>query len=1360
MDAPSAEPRPHAIEPSQAGDALTQMRQRQTQRLWLMALGWTVVVCGVGAWLIDRAVTEQRLDRVSQAEQRLDTLHNNLDVTFEQFSALPKALSRQSAVIGYMKEHSAAGMGQPLVSDDPARRQTALMLDASVHAMSQSLKDTAQDFALTSLYLVDRQGIVNADANIGQNASLLGASAQFRQYYIQAIDRGEGAEFVVGRQTKAPGFRFSARVGPADAPLGVIVTSHHSADLSRLVEDPTRQMFVTDQNGVIVLGNRISELMGRTPVMGDNMPSEAAQKQIYTRVPNDLGWRMSSLKLGHRDVALVERDDGRFMAVSSPIRYLNLRAWALIPLAGEGTLMAAWAGATGVVLVSGLGGLLLQGQRQRKREAIARSEQALGAMAHALPLTVFRFVKPDGEDGQFSFIGHGVDKLLGLSEASLQSSPHSAWELMGTAHPPVPPTKAIEFSVRIGGRHRWIRCESTCTEDQNGTLTYNGYWSDITARKQVEARSLAVFQHAPVAFIFYNPGMGIVRCNPRAIEMFGATGEGDLLQLDPLKSPLMAPGGVSAETMARILALEPGAKACTVEMRQTRLDGETFDAEVVLIPFEQDGSFQICALMQDITQRKQTETALRNAQAASDAATAAKSRFLANLSHEIRTPMNAIMGMTHLALLDELPEKARNYVDKAHRSAANLLQILNDVLDVSKIESGKLELENTDFQLESVISHMADVLGMRAEEKGLELLFTAPPDIPTALIGDPMRLGQVLINLGTNAVKFTEKGEVLIGCEVQRLDTANVVLHFWVRDSGIGMGAELIDRLFQPFMQGDSSTTRQYGGTGLGLTISRQLVEMMGGRIWVNSQAGRGSTFHFTARFGLQAQPQSRRALLATELQGKRVLLVDDNPTAREVLGDMARRLGLDVDVVDSGEQGMVRMQQAANEGRPHHVLLTDWKMPGMDGISFARQALSVSTEQRPCVLLVTAFAREEALKAAHGVGLAGVINKPVTPSTLLDSLARVLGHTVSAPPSPRQTGQVLQQAQRQLAGARVLLVEDQALNQELACDLLQRAGVQVVTASNGQECLDMLSTQGPFDGVLMDCQMPVMDGYSATERIRAQPQWHSLPVIAMTASAMAADRDRVMQCGMNDHITQPLDLAHMFNTMARWITPSGAPTSPPHPDATAPTPSHVSASIDTADGLSRCMGNMDLYRRLLKGFAKTQHDFALQFDRKGGDGDAALSVVHTLKGLAGTIGATQLLQAATCLELALHAHNPAETPDQRRARIHAELALTLVSLQAVMADIERLNRPSANAVLQQQTAMSDQALREQLDRIADLVADNDAQAREVLQDLLRDWPSLRQNPGLGALKLALSAYDFEAASKALLELQEAHQAL
>jgi len=388
------------------------------------------------------------------------------------------------------------------------------------------------------------------------------------------------------------------------------------------------------------------------------------------------------------------------------------------------------------------------------------------------------------------------------------------------------------------------------------------------------------------------------------------------------------------------------------------------------------------------------------------------------------------------------------------------------------------------------------------------------------------------------------------------------------------------------------------------------------------------------------------------------------------------------------------------------------------------------------------------------------VINKPVTPSTLLDSLARVLGHTVSAPPSPRQTGQVLQQAQRRLAGARVLLVEDQALNQELACDLLQRAGVQVVTASNGQECLDMLSTQGPFDGVLMDCQMPVMDGYSATERIRAQPQWHSLPVIAMTASAMAADRDRVMQCGMNDHITKPLDLAQMFNTMARWITPSGAPTSPPHPDATAPTPSHVSASIDTADGLSRCMGNMDLYRRLLKGFAKTQHDFALQFDRKGGDGDAALSVVHTLKGLAGNIGATQLLQAATCLELALHAHNPAETPDQRRARIHAELALTLVSLQAVMADIERLNRPSANAVLQQQTAMSDQALREQLDRIAELVADNDAQAREVLQDLLRDWPSLRQNPGLGALKLALSAYDFEAASKALLELQEAHQAL
>jgi two-component system sensor histidine kinase/response regulator len=1029
----------------------------------------------------------------------------------------------------------------------------------------------------------------------------------------------------------------------------------------------------------------------------------------------------------------------RYNVQARPLPIPGLSAWCLAPQSDEsGLITTRVVGATAVLLL-GFGVIGALAQRARRIGELTAAQNDLQNMAHALPLTVFCYQQPFEGPGYFSFIGEGASKLLGLSNAELQGEPSLAWQLINPDQKQ-PPTQATEFPIEHHGRHLWLRCESHSTRFADGHQVFNGYWTDITERKQVDARWLAVFQHAPVAFIFYNIDQGIIRCNPRAVELFGGDNQHALMGLTPFKPPMSPSGQENLDALPTLQRIHQTSQASTLEWRLSRLNGDMFDAEIVLIPYEHDGKQHFCAIVQDITVRKQAEAALRNAQRASEAATQAKSRFLANMSHEIRTPMNAIMGMTHLALIDELPPKARNYVDKAHRAASSLLQILNDVLDVSKIEAGKLELEYADFQLESVISHMSDVLGMRAEEKSLELLFTAPPDIPTALIGDPIRLGQILINLGTNAIKFTQKGEILIGCDVQRLDPSDVVLHFWVRDSGIGMSPEQIERLFQPFTQGDNSNTRQYGGTGLGLTISRQLVEMMNGRIWVNSQVGKGSTVHFTARFGVQSQPNHRRALLANELQGKRVLLVDDNPTAREVLSDMTRRLGLHVDVSESGEQALIRMQQAAAEGKPHQVLLTDWKMPGMDGITFARQALSVQPDHRPCVLLVTAFAREDALKASEGIGLAGVINKPVTPSTLLDTLARVLGEDTSAPATPRSTSRVLQQAQRMLAGARVLLVEDQPMNQELACDLLERAGLSVATAANGQECLDKLASDGPFDGVLMDCQMPVMDGYTATERIRARPEWHSLPVIAMTASAMAADRERVLQCGMNDHITKPLDLGQMFTIMARWITPS-KPAIAPKPMAPMPMSPTTLSNLDTADGLARCMGNMSLYQRLLKGFAKTQHDFSQQF-ANAADDEAALLIAHTLKGLAGNIGATRLLQAVTQLEASMQTKNADET--------QANLAITLDALQAVLADIDRLNRPKADVVEQQQASLDDSALHPQWAKLSLLIEDNDAYAKELLHDVLQAWPVLGQHPRVNELQRALERYDFEDAAKAL----------
>jgi PAS domain S-box-containing protein len=1325
--------------------------------LWKTALLWTLAVVALGTWLTQREITSHRLEQLKDAQQRLDSLHESLNITFQQYAALPLALSRQAGMQHFLEDVRVPG-SESLTEAGRERARNELSALPPVRKMSLSFQDTTRDFRLDHLFMVDRWGTVVADTGMDTAVSAIGANFRTRRYYIDAMENGHGSQFAVGRINKIPGFFFSARVDGPQGALGAVVVSQDSTSLTRLFNDTTHQLFVTDEHGIMLIGNEVSQLLGRTNLQGPLGLDEDSLQRNYQRVPPDLGWRIDTLQIGPRTVTLVERKDGRFMALSRALSYGNLTAWSLVPISGEITILAGGATASALALILGYWLLTSRAQRLQRQRALLKGKQELADMARAMPLTVFSWREPLQGQPSFSFIGDGTERVLGVGRDVLSDDPQYPWRLMrqhgNQALAMRPPVGAVEFPVTINGQHRWVRCDSQCVTQQDGSHTYNGYWADITERKETDARSQAVFRHAPVAFIFYSKDLGITRCNPRAVELFGGDSEQALMGLMPSKPPLSPAGYVQKPESLEILArISQSGQAETMEWRHTRLDGEAFDAEVVLIPFEHDGRRQFCGIVQDITARKQTEAALRQAQQASEAATQAKSRFLANMSHEIRTPMNAILGMTHLALMDELPPKARNYVDKAHRAASNLLQILNDVLDVSKIESGKLALEYTDFQLEAVVSHMADVLGVRAEEKNLELLFTAPPDIPTALVGDPIRLGQVLINLGTNAIKFTSRGEIVIGCEVQRLDPSDVVLHFWVRDSGIGMSPDQIERLFQPFTQGDSSTTRQYGGTGLGLTISRQLVEMMNGRIWVNSQPGKGSTFHFTARFGLQNQPHAR-ALTAHELQGKRLLLVDDNATAREILGDMARHLGLQVETAESGESALARMQAAQAEQRPHEILLTDWKMPGMDGITFARHALSIPPEQRPCVLLVTAFAREEALKAAEGVGLAGVLNKPVTPSTLLDTLSRVMGRKQNAPMMAGNTSRVLKQAQRQLAGARVLLVEDQPMNQELASDILQRAGLIVVTASNGQECLDLLQTDGPFDGVLMDCQMPVMDGYTATERIRARPEWHSLPVIAMTAGAMASDRERVLACGMNDHITKPLDLAQMFTIMARWIHPA-QPVMPPTGEAPATSCEDPPASpgplgtLDTADGLSRCMGNMDLYQRLLKGFAKTQHDFGAQF-AAATDGDTALHLAHALKGLAGNVGATALHRQATALEALLQPRPDGAPADPHAAPVQAQLQQTLQALQVVLQDIERLHRPHPDAAPCSPADLADDTLRPHWLRLRHLIEDNDAQARELLHEVLHTRTGLRAHPQVQALQKALEHYDFDSAQALL----------
>ena len=653
--------------------------------------------------------------------------------------------------------------------------------------------------------------------------------------------------------------------------------------------------------------------------------------------------------------------------------------------------------------------------------------------------------------------------------------------------------------------------------------------------------------------------------------------------------------------------------------------------------------------------RERTEE-LARAQHAAEASTRAKSEFLANMSHEIRTPMNAILGMSYLALQTGLDERQRNYVDKVHRAAESLLGIINDILDFSKIEAGRLEIEDIPFKLGDVLDQLATLVGMRAEEKGLELLFALPPGLPTALVGDPSRLGQVLLNLSNNAVKFTEHGEVTVAVTEIARDAQRVTLRFEVRDTGIGLGPEARARLFQPFTQADASTSRRYGGSGLGLAICRHLVERMGGEIGVDSEPGRGSSFHFSLPFGLQAEPAPPPQ--DAELQGMRVLVVDDHPAARELLRTLVSAFGLQAETAADGAAALQRLAQADAEDRPFKLLLLDWHMPVLDGIGcLERLGQAAGRHAPPTVLMVTAFSRDEAERqlAARRLQVAGLLPKPVTPSGLLDACAHAMGRPRAGPSRSEQRQELLQARQAGLAGARILLVEDNPVNQELARDLLNRAGIVVSIAGDGQEALGILERER-FDAVLMDCQMPVMDGYDATRALRRRPELQDLPVIAMTANAMAGDRQKVLEAGMNDHVAKPIRIDDLFATLARWVRPALPARAPEPPPPT----------LDRRAGVAALMGDEALYRRLLVMFREREADFDARFraacDR--GDGSTATRCAHDLKSAAGSLGMPALQRAAAALEEACSQGGDAAALEPLRQAAQRELAAVLDSLR------------------------------------------------------------------------------------------------
>ncbi len=580
------------------------------------------------------------------------------------------------------------------------------------------------------------------------------------------------------------------------------------------------------------------------------------------------------------------------------------------------------------------------------------------------------------------------------------------------------------------------------------------------------------------------------------------------------------------------------------------IDHQPRDFLLSTMRFDYEGDKPALVLwLTDVTRRRQAAREALRAKEAAEAEARAKASFLISMSHEIRTPMNVIIGMSDLALRTGMDARQRTFLEKAHGAAISLLGLIDDLLDLSCLESGRLTLEATPFDLIQVMDHMVNLIGLRAQDKGLELLLHLPNDVPTALVGDPARLGQVLVNLGNNAVKFTDEGEVIVRVERVALPSAppddasapvgDVMLRFSVQDSGIGLSEEACARLFSSFVQADTSTTRKYGGSGLGLAISKQLVEGMGGTIGVHSRPGEGATFSFTVRLGLQSGA-SEVAAAPVDVARLRVLVADDHQVAREILGSLCEGFGMRVAHAVNGANAVQCVLEAQADGDPFDLVLMDWQMPVLDGLEAARLISDGHLHPPPAILLVTAFGREEALTAALAAfdphGRPGLLNKPVTASTLLAAIAAAKGHDYRPPPAPRLRA-TTRQAMLQLEGARLLVVEDDPASQELAAELLRAAGLDVTLAGNGRDALDLLAmSPGGYDAVLLDCQMPVMDGYETTRRIRRHPAWRDLPVIALTASATSVDRERILAAGMDDHLPKPLNVERLFETLARWL--------------------------------------------------------------------------------------------------------------------------------------------------------------------------------------------------------------------------------
>lgn len=855
-----------------------------------------------------------------------------------------------------------------------------------------------------------------------------------------------------------------------------------------------------------------------------------------------------------------------------------------------------------------------------------------------------------------------------------------------------PYTVDVEHFTLDGGRYSAEVRGEPIYDDDGKLLMIAGTLQDVSAREAARVQMAAIADSLPNGAIyridFLSPELGLS----------GEYATGSEMVLSYISAGIEPLIGHSAEAvlanpMLLIMAVHPEdrdryletSRLATVaqsnfecDFRVIRPDGSTAWLQIRSAPRLQEGGRVWDGIILDVTRAYETAAALRHAKEIAEAAERAKADFLATMSHEIRTPMNAVIGMTRLAMQTDLSPRQQNYLDKIDTSARVLLGIINDILDFSRIEAGGVELENIDFTLESVLETLSNATSLKAEEKGLEVIYSIAPDVARTMRGDPLRLGQVLINLVGNAVKFTEKGEILVSVSMQPADNPQNHRHLRlsVRDTGIGLEAEQMASLFRPFTQADNRTARRFGGTGLGLSISKKLVELMGGEIEVESRKGEGSTFSFTVALSNTLAPNQQAA---RAFRDKRALIVDDIATSREALSVMIAQFGVSAQSASSGHEALAILHDAAARGRPFDVVLMDWRMPGMDGIETAKHIRNDKfLRNTPAVLMVTAHAGEEIMRNVDTLELQGLLIKPVTESILFNAIQQVFdtrGLKVT------KADDIVIDHHRYpaiLRGSRVLVVDDNLFNLEVATDFLELAGVNVTTAESGFEALDRLEASR-FDVVLMDMQMPEMDGLETTKRIRENPSLRDLPVIALTAQARVEDREATLQVGMAAHLTKPIDENLLYSALASVLEGKLMSAAPAQPE---PEIEKIQLPpIDLGKALERVRGDRARLDRMLELFVRDFADCPKQLrDAVAGDDATSLAAIaHRIRGVAGYFGAEQMFRDAETLELAIYGGETSELAAQALALVRS-LEAALAACRRALDDTESLSSDPVGA--------------------------------------------------------------------------------